>query len=322
MDKWSYLAINKNKSKHFSKRYELDLGFLLERDKKHNIWVSFVHDDSSADKAGVKRGFKVLTIAGYTLKDIEKNDLWDLFYYGKNGDSLEVGFEDLNGNIRETTLIWKWIKKRTVYNHCYFNLNGKVVGYLFIESFGDTSFEELSSVFAEFKKKGIDELVLDLRYNNGGPLDASRYLASLIAGKEAEEQVFQSLIYNNKYKDDDHSIYFSQEKNALNLKRVVVITTDCTCSASEALINGLKPFIDVVQIGSTTCGKPAGMTPVKFDNLKISVINFLIVNAEGKGGYFNGIDPTYPAEDGLMKPLGDPSEASLKEALHYLEYGT
>jgi hypothetical protein len=107
----------------------------------------------------------------------------------------------------------------------------------------------------------------------------------------------------------------------LSLPRVFVITSEDTCSASEALINGLVPHMTVVTVGTTTCGKPVGSNVVEYGERAYSVITFRVLNSRGEGDYFGGLRPTCPAEDDVAHDLGDPAEASLQAALHYIRFG-
>jgi carboxyl-terminal processing protease len=118
--------------------------------------------------------------------------------------------------------------------------------------------------------------------------------------------------------DWDLELLFEEPANALNLDRVVIITTESTCSASELVINCLKPFIDISLIGDTTCGKPVGMYGYDFGDKHINFIELKTVNALNDGDYFDGIPSTCVADDDLERLLGDTQEASLKEALYYL----
>ncbi len=110
--------------------------------------------------------------------------------------------------------------------------------------------------------------------------------------------------------------------NALSLGRIVFITTGATASASEIVINGLEPFVEVAIVGSTTFGKPVGQLGFAFCERVLRPASFQTVNADGEGEFFAGIAPDCEAEDDLSKPLGDPREASMAEALHLLETGT
>jgi len=334
MDKWSYLDDSEEYYELHTEARFAGVGFEMQKDEKGNLRVSFVHEDSPADRAGIKRGFRVLSIGGHKAEDVLERNLWLSDRGKERGVSVDFVFEDLGGNVREEKLVKDWISvKTTVYHRC-FDVNGVKVGYLVFDSFLETSLAELNEVFAEFKKEGISELVLDLRYNEGGDIDATLYLGSLISGAITEGKVFAKVLYNNKYSDLDYEMYFGIDPlqtssgeqyllkpYALDLKRLVVITTDSTASASELLINGLKPFIEVIQVGSATYGKPVGSQPIGFGDSLISLINFRMINAEGEGNYFKGFQPTCPAVDDLTRPLGDPKEASLKEALYYLKCG-
>jgi len=130
------------------------------------------------------------------------------------------------------------------------------IGYLHLTSFIENSEGELDTAFADFKNDNVQELVLDLRYNGGGRTRIARKLASLIAGTEADGELLIEYRFNGKYDPNFSRRDFSTEENALNLKRVVVLTTNRTASSSEIVINSLKPYVEVVTIGSRTRGKP------------------------------------------------------------------
>jgi carboxyl-terminal processing protease len=103
--------------------------------------------------------------------------------------------------------------------------------------------------------------------------------------------------------------------------RVVVLTGARTCSASELVVNGLKPFADVVTIGGTTCGKPFGFNPVSSCGNTFSAVNFESFNAQGQGRYYNGIAATCPVADDFSGELGDAGEKLTAAALSYLATG-
>jgi C-terminal processing protease CtpA/Prc len=269
------------------------------------------------------RGDKLLEINGKTIEEIENENLWDtIFGADEIGVMVDLRIEDSLGTTRELSINKDEVNINSVQYHDVIDLDGLKVGYLVFNQFIETSSEELETVFTSFSQEGIDELILDLRYNGGGRGSIARYLSELIAGTHVENEIFSQIVHNDKYSAWDIVDYFSRADYSLNLDRVIVITSAETCSASEMVINCLKPFIDVVLVGTNTCGKPVGMYGYDLFDKHISPIELKTVNANGVGDYFDGILPTCDSEDDLLKQFGDEEESSLQEALNYVRNGS
>jgi C-terminal processing protease CtpA/Prc len=201
-------------------------------------------------------------------------------------------------------------------------VDGRRVGYLVLHDFSPSATAEFLGAADRLRASGIEELVLDLRTNPGGQVDAAREIASAIGGRRLDGAIFLRLLHNERYRDRDQDIAFkAPARGALSLPRLFVITSEETCSASEAVINGLAPFMTVVTVGTATCGKPVGMTGVEYGDHAYWIITFRVLNARGEGGYFDGLRPTCPAEDDFGHELGDPDEANLRTALHFIREG-
>ena len=225
-------------------------------------------------------------------------------------------------------------------------MGGKKIAYLMYTQFSQGFDQELNSVFSEFKSEGVDELILDLRYNRGGLTKTALYLSGMITG-QFTGQIFSQKIWNKKVTDYYESIdstdwmkdLFVSEMddktviNSLNLNRVYIITSSNSASASEMLINGLSPFINVIQLGEATYGKNVGGLAVVYDYIDntnrtinpdhsyaISPITFRVANSEGFSDYANGLKPSDGfelTEDVLnMGVLGDSNEPLLALALN------
>ncbi len=162
-------------------------------------------------------------------------------------------------------------------------------------------------------------MILDMRYNSGGRVYIARYLASLIAGDIATDKIFTSILYNDRYSHWNEDYYFKKESNRLNISKVYILVTNQSCSASELVINGLDPHIDVTVIGERTCGKPVGMSGFQFCDKYLMPIQFGLVNSEGEGGYFDGLKPVCLVSDDIKHDFGDTNEAMLKEAIYFLK---
>jgi C-terminal processing protease CtpA/Prc len=181
---------------------------------------------------------------------------------------------------------------------------------------------------AYFKQQGVSEVVLDLRYNGGGYLFIAQEVASMLGGAAVQGRVFEKLLFNNKHPEktnnpDNTYLFSSLARNGaalpqLGLTRVFVLTSSNTCSASEAIINGLAPFVEVIRIGTTTCGKPYGFVQANHDQQAYFAIQFEGVNANGLDNYKTGFSPTCQVSDDLNYPLGDTREARLNTALYYM----
>lgn len=212
------------------------------------------------------------------------------------------------------------------------------VGYLSFETHNAVSEKELVDAFNTFKVAGVSDLVLDMRYNGGGLLYIASELSYMIAGpSQTAGKIFARQQYNDKTPPQGAipflgSAYGFSSPNPvragtplpyLGLNRVTVLTTPGTCSASESVINGLRGAdIQVDVIGSQTCGKPYGFTPVPNCGTTYFAIEFKSVNNKGFGDYADGLAATCQVADDLSKPLGDRSEGLLAAALSYRETGT
>ena len=169
-------------------------------------------------------------------------------------------------------------------------VDGRKVGYLFFRNFVQPSTAALTDAFAALKTAGATELVLDLRYNGGGLVDVAVHLASLIGGTRTNGQVMLNYVHNDKIGPIlNKTTRFTNPEQALNLQRLVVITTRGSASASELVINSLRPFIPVTIIGDTTYGKPVGQYGLRFCDKVLYPVAFSIKNANLEGDFFDGI---------------------------------
>nr|WP_295785868.1 S41 family peptidase [Rhodoferax sp.] len=209
------------------------------------------------------------------------------------------------------------------------------VGYLVLNSFGVVSAEkQLIDAVTLFKNANVNELVLDLRYNGGGYLDLANELAWMIGDATLSGKTFEKLTCNDKnplsfcnttntfhQTTQGFSVAPGQVLPQLRLKRVFVLTTGATCSASESVINSLSPFVQVVRVGNTSCGKPYGFSYKDNCGTSYAAMQFKGVNALGFGDYADGFAPSCPVADDLTKQRGDPSELMLAGALTYMRTG-
>ena len=223
------------------------------------------------------------------------------------------------------------------------------VGYLTFNDHIATAEAELVNAIESLRDSNIEDLILDLRYNGGGYLDIANELAYMIAGPNATSgRTFESQQFNDKHPSvnpvtgaslvprsfHNQAQGFSVDRGVLlpylDLSRVYVLTSGNTCSASEAIINGLRGIdVEVIQIGTTTCGKPYGFYEMANCGTSYFSIQFKGVNAKGYGDYSDGFSPSNLATiegepvpgcavaDDLGNPLGNSNEAMLKAALDY-----
>jgi|WetSurMetagenome_2_1015567.scaffolds.fasta_scaffold63762_3 carboxyl-terminal processing protease len=202
-------------------------------------------------------------------------------------------------------------------------INSVKTGHLVFDEFIEPSPEELKTAFKFFKEQNIKDLILDLRYNSGGILDVAAELASYIVGTPSFSSTFASSTYNDKKSSEESDFSFKTVSYPLNLTKLIVITTSETASASEEVINGVKPFMPVITIGTTTNGKPTGMDVFQYNNKYIyAPITFELVNSAGIGGFYDGFAPAKYVTDDITRDFNDKSEACFKEAIYYLQHGT
>ena len=216
-------------------------------------------------------------------------------------------------------------------------LDGKKVGYLVFNDHLATAEAQLVEAVNYFNTQGIDDLVLDVRYNGGGYLYIASQLAYMIAGPaRIQGRLFELLSYNNKRGAGSTTPFYNASTGGaalptLSLPRVYVLTQRDTCSASESIINGLRGVdVDVRLIGGTTCGKPYGFTAKDNCGISFFPIEFKGTNAKGFGDYPDGFVPAgagatgipgCTVADDLTQPLGDSREAMLATALGYRSSG-
>lgn len=205
---------------------------------------------------------------------------------------------------------------------------GERVGYMLFNRHISPAAQPLINAGNTFLEgDSIDDLVLDLRYNGGGYLDIAKIITSIIAGTAGEGKNFATLEYNDKKTRDNYPfINVFKNKNGdeqelpnLDLQRLFVLTSSSTCSASELIINSLRGIdIEVILVGSTTCGKYYGFFSTDNCGTTYSTIQLKVVNNKGVADYDDGFSPTcYVADNDYDHQLGDSEESLLRTALAY-----
>ena len=323
--------------------------------------VSFTQSGSPAEAGGLTRGARILTIDGVDFLNGNTPTDIDAINAGlfptTVGEAHVFGLRYPDGSESDITIESTSLAIEPVNVVDIIAQGSRNVGYLHFNSFGTTTGQaQLIEAFETFSTAQIDDLVLDLRYNGGGFVDLAAQLGYMIAGTQSINQVFISTEFNSRNPSRNPftgqtvsptlfqptTLRFAPEDPpggeplpTVNLNRVFVLTTGRSCSASEAIINGLIGIgVEAIQIGTRTCGKATGQFPTENCGFTFVPLHFRGVNAMGFGDFDEGFVPGQMTgsagpvimgcvvNDDLDNALGDPNEAQLASALNFAETGT
>ncbi|KRD59297.1 peptidase S41 [Flavobacterium sp. Root935] len=302
-------------------------------------YVRYIIPNSDASTKAIKRGDLFTSVNGTKLTVSNYQQLL------LNQDSYTLNLADYNGstfvlNGKSVALTKTVLEENPIFINKVITSGSHKIGYLMYNGFYSEYDDKLNQAFGELKAQGVTDLVLDLRYNGGGAITSSTRLASMITG-QFPGQIFSKMTFNAKQMeglsgDDLESLnerfvnnIDGKSLNSLNLNTVYIITTESTASASELVINGLKPYINVVQIGEITTGKNVGSFTV-YDSETLTKKNvnpnhkyamqplvLKITNSANFGDYTQGLQPTYEQNEQVSTygVLGETSEPLLSLAI-------
>jgi carboxyl-terminal processing protease len=353
IDKWSFVVSDITTINDWIAGISKTAGYdfmLAQIGSTNNLFgfVRYVLKGSPADLAGIKRGdifIKLndtqLTIANYqTLINTQT--------------TYSLSFATITNNIiapngRTVTLTPITLQENPILMDTVLTVNSAKVGYLVYNGFNSDFDLQLNDVFKYFKDQGVSSLILDLRYNGGRSVQTAIYLASMIYGtyttkdflKSQYNSVLQAYLisaYGASYLNDNFTDNISATSttaqtpiNTLNLPKLYVITSNNTASASESLINGLKPYITVKLVGTNTDGKYVASITLQDEDTTGKVnpndpwalqpIVVKILNSLGVSDFVNGLTPDITAEEDIanLLPFGDPNETLLLAVLNDIQ---
>jgi C-terminal processing protease CtpA/Prc len=324
------------------------------------VIVRYTEPNSPAAIATIGRGYELKTIDGIDFVNattqVEIDNFNAALFPSDAGQTFNFVFSDSAGDeLLDSNLTSANIELQPVQNVKIIDTAAGKMGYMQFNSFIRTGQNGLIDGFQEFVDQGVTELVIDLRYNGGGLLAMASQVAYMVAGSaQTNNQIFETLQFNDKYTNVDPvtgntlqpTPFYTREIDwttnqfinntlpSVDLTRVFILATNNTCSASEAVINGLRGIdVEVVLIGDTTCGKPFGFYATDNCSTTYFTIQFQGVNAKGFGEYAEGFSPVASpifddqlpgcqVTDNFTQVLGGNEEALLAAAIGYAETGS
>jgi carboxyl-terminal processing protease len=334
-----YVALEQSFQGESAKSEGADYGLAYADNTKTKVvgWVWYIVPGSDAEAKGLKRGDVFYAVNGTELTVNNYESLLALENYTLNLANI------VNGSIVPTTktvnLTKTVLTENPILINKTFDLGGKKIGYLMYNGFYSSYDSQLNDAFGTLKASGVTDLVLDLRYNSGGSVQSAVRLASMITG-QFNGQVLAKQQWNAKimakydaegFLDRFVNTIDGTPINSLNLSKVYVLTSDRTASASELIINALKPYITVVQIGELTRGKNVGSITLYdstnlYDKTGINTkhkyamqpLCFFITDKNGNGNYAGGLVPNieYVERVSTLGVLGETTEPLLNRALN------
>ncbi|MBK1439007.1 hypothetical protein JHJ32_03315 [Parapedobacter sp. ISTM3] len=331
LDRWG--TINAEVQQGLAGSFGIDVRYHDE----NSLYVKKVDIGSPAYAMGIRRGWQILQINGnsdLSLASMERDNLAFLFN-ALDGTHISLSLRKPDGGEVSVNLNRGNYQLQPILAHQVYDAGSKKVGYFAFDIFistlnarGNPTYVkgQLDQLMAEFEESGIRELIVDLRYNGGGAVITAEYLSNLLAPAAVGHQ----LMYSNQTNDGldaflraegvslDFSPVHFNKPNALNLERIYFLVTEGTASASELLINNLKPYMDVKLIGEhATYGKPVGYFNWNILGVDLYAVSYQTFNAMGEGDYFSGMPVDKLIYDDLTRDFGDPAEDMIAEALYY-----
>ena len=280
----------------------------------YGIRVLYVQENSPAKEVGLERGSLIIAANN---KKINSSDLFYITapeeaYLFTLGKFNETGFDTLQTVQMPAPRI---VENENLYKWNIFEVNGKNVAYILYNEFGDNDTQNLSNMFSQLSGQTINDIVLDLRYNPGGYVNTAQLISTNLAPQEAMGNVFLKMTHNDKINRTDILNFepgLLAGAASLNYENLYIITSSNTASASEIVINCLKPYMAgrLIQVGTATFGKNVAQQlytdEVQAPMLEFWLTNSLLSNAEDNSDYYtNGLLPDYEISENLKGELGE-----------------
>ena len=302
-----------------------DFGFSIFFFNSSDLRVKYVERDAPAGKAGIQRGWRIIKINGSSNIATDQatiNTIVDAIFHSK---TTSFTFQKPDGSNVDLTLNAAPYQTHPIMVDSVYTINSKKIGYMVFNSFLGSTTEinsEFSRVFSRFSSYGVNDVVIDLRYNGGGYVSIAEKLSNFLAPSSVTGSTMMTQQYNDKYAAKYNVTTKFNKEGSINLPRVFFIVSSGTASASELVINNLKAVMDVKLIGrNSTYGKPVGFFPIPVGDWYIFPVSFKTVNKNGTSDYYTGFAPDAIVADGLDKNWGDITETSLASAIKYITTG-
>jgi carboxyl-terminal processing protease len=322
VDRWSF-AVKQSEWDNVSSGVSTgDFGLNIFFKAEGDLRVRHVEKESPAGLAGIRRGWRITAINGNSNITTANADFIVQNIYQSN--NVSISFQKPDNSLVTLDLTAGNYREHPVILDSVYTVSSKKIGYFAFNSFlGDTAeiYNEFSRVFNRFVSNAVNEVIIDLRYNGGGYVSVQEKLANWLAPSAANGQLMMKQQFNDKYTQYNSEDKFSK-LGALNLGRIFFIVSSSTASASELLINNLKPYMDVQLVGpGKTYGKPVGFFPIPVGDWYIFPVSFRTTNKNGEGNYFNGLAINNQVADGLDKDWGSLEENCLRSAISFITTG-
>jgi carboxyl-terminal processing protease len=327
LDKWSFVQTYNEYLAMYQGSF-VGHGIRIGLDPANQTRIVQIYKNSPLYSLGVRRGWIIKKINGTDLAPIfiegDYTAYNNLIGASTEGITNTFLFQIPDGRDSTISTTKTSFTLNTVLVYDTLQLKSGITGHLVFDQFIPISNQELETAFAYFQQNNITDLIVDLRYNGGGDLNVLENMASYIAGTTKFNTPFLKLMCNDQHTAENETFNFTTVPYPMNLTKIITICTRMTASASEDLINGLKPHLDkVICLGDTTNGKPVGMIGVAYKtDYMFWPIAFSVVNSADGGDFYDGIAPEKYVPDDFTHDWSDRNETCLKEAIYYLEHGS
>jgi len=294
-----------------------------------DVQAWYVRPGTPASDAGVLRGDRIVAIGGVPIEQLTPNALSDALYPAVANQDIALTLTGSSAGTRTVTMTDVPFDDPGVLLDTVIDRPGGRVGYLAYTSELGNDIADWQASVNRFLDAGVSDLVVDIRYHPGGFAQDVAAVGSLIGGEPLDGKVFSYFAPNPRSQQAlvaaglpaQQAVLFVPQPHPLELHRVYFLTTAATCSAAEMLINGMSPWLDVWQVGATTCGKPYGFDEETNCGTTYFLVGWKDSNALHQGDFTDGLVPRCAAEDDLSHALGDPAEGLLAAALAARETG-